>query len=149
MNDAYQTIKKNQDRKDITFQIAPSKASIDSAREILSSQGKSTNKLPDIPVFFATGNTDGTDGLLTLTQNGKQFIPYFFDLKDLQTLVNKAMQAQPNAINTTKMQVTSLSQVLDLITSTKNGKPNPETQRFTFVPSRSAFEYVKQNGSSK
>ncbi|MBD2152539.1 hypothetical protein H6F44_20805 [Pseudanabaena sp. FACHB-1277] len=149
LTEAYQTIKKNQDRKDITFQITPSKSSLDSAREILPSQGKFANKLPNIPVFFATGNTNGTNGLLTLTIDGKQTVPYFFDLKDLQSLLNKAMQAQPNVSNSTKIQVTSLYYVLDLMVDAKNGKPNPETERFEFVPSRSAFEYIKQNSSSK
>jgi len=149
LTEAYQTIKKNQDRKDITFQITPSKSSLDSAREILPSQGKFANKLPNIPVFFATGNTNRTNGLLTLTIDGKQTVPYFFDLKDLQSLLNKAMQAQPNVSNSTKIQVTSLYYVLDLMVDAKNGKPNPETERFEFVPSRSAFEYAVQKGSSK
>jgi hypothetical protein len=149
LTDAYQTIKKNQDRKDITFQITPSKSSLDSAREILPSQGKFANKLPNIPVFFAIGNTNGTNGLLTLTQDGKQFVPYFFDLKDLQSLINRAMQAQPNTVNSTKVQVTSLYYVIDSMIETKNGKPNPETERFEFIPSRSVFEYINQNSSSK
>jgi hypothetical protein len=149
LTEAYQTIKKNQDRKDITFQITPSKSSLDSAREILPSQAKFANKLPNIPVFFATGNANGTNGLLTLTIDGKQTVPYFFDLKDLQSLLNKAMQAQPNVSNSTKIQVTSLYYVLDLMVDAKNGKPNPETERFEFVPSRSAFEYAVQKGSSK
>ena len=149
LTEAYQTIKKNQDRKDITFQITPSKSSLDSARELLPSQAKFANKLPNIPVFFATGNANGTNGLLTLTIDGKQTVPYFFDLKDLQSLLNRAIQAQANVDNSTKIQVTSLYYVLDLMVDAKNGKPNPETERFEFVPSRSAFEYAVQKGSSK
>lgn len=145
MNDAYDVIKKNQDKKDIAFQIVPAKSSIDSARTILTSQGKPADKLPNVPVFFATGGKDKDEGLLTLEQNGKQLVPFFFDQKDLQSLIDRAKQQQPNVASSTKIQVTSLFQVLDSMVATKTNKPNPDTERFTFVPSRNAFEYVLKN----
>jgi len=145
MNDAYEVIKKNQDKKEIAFQIVPAKASVDSARTILTSQGKPADKLPNVPVFFATGGKDKDQGLLTLEQNGKQLVPFFFDQKDLQTLIDKAKQQQPDVASATKIQVTSLFQVLDSMVTTKDTKANPDTERFTFVPARNAFEYVVKN----
>ncbi len=145
MNDAYDVIKKNQNKKEITFQIVPAKASVESAKTILTSQGKPADKLPNVPVFFATGGKAKDQGLLTLEQNGKQLVPFFFDQKDLQGLIDKAKQQQPDVANATKIQVTSLFQVLDSMVTTKDNKPNPDTERFTFVPSRSAFEYVVKN----
>jgi len=35
--------------------------------------------------------------------------------------------------------------VLDSMVATKDNKPSPDTERFTFVPSRVAFEYVVKN----
>jgi hypothetical protein len=145
MNDAYEVIKKNQDKKDIAFQIVPAKASIESARTILTAQGKPADKLPNVPVFFAIGGKDKDQGLLTLEQNGKQLVPFFFDQKDLQSLIDRAKQQQPDVASATKIQVTSLFQVLDSMVATKDNKPSPYTERFTFVPSRSAFEYVVKN----
>lgn len=145
MNDAYEVIRRNQNKKDIAFQIVPAKASLDSARTILTSQGKAADKLPNVPVFFATGGKDKNEGLLTLEQNGKQLVPFFFDQKDLQSLIDRAKQQQPNVASSTKIQVTSLFQVLDSMVATKNNRPNPDTERFTFVPSRNAFEYVLKN----
>jgi len=145
MNDAYEVIKKNQDKKEVAFQIVPAKASIDSARTILTSQGKPADKLPNVPVFFATGGKDKEQGLLTLEQNGKQLVPFFFDQKDLQSLIDRAKQQQPDVAGATKIQVTSLFQVLDSMVTTKDNKPAADTERFTFVPSRSAFEYVVKN----
>lgn len=145
MNDAYDVIKKNQDKKEIAFQIVPAQASVDSARTILTSQGKPADKLPNVPVFFATGGKDKDQGLLTLEQNGKQLVPFFFDQKDLQSLIDRAKQQQPDVASSTKIQVTSLFQVLDSMVATKENKPNPDTERFTFVPSRNAFEYVVKN----
>ncbi|AFY72364.1 Tic22-like family [Synechococcus sp. PCC 7502] len=145
MNDAYKVIKKNQTNKQIAFQIVPAKASMDSARTILVSEGKPTDKLPNVPVFFATGGKNKDQGLLTIAQNGKQIVPFFFDQKDLQTLIDNAKKQQPDVANTSKIQVTSLFQVLDSMVTTKDKKPKPETEKFTFIPARAALEYVVKN----
>jgi hypothetical protein len=143
MNEAIQVIKKNDDKK-IAFQIVPSKSSIDSARSILSAQGKPVDKLPNLPVFFATGGKDKEQGLLTIEQNGKQLVPFFFDQTDLQTMIDRAKQQQPNMATETKIQVTSLLQVIDSMV-TKDNKANPDAERFTFIPSKAAFKYILEN----
>jgi Tic22-like family len=145
MNDAYQVIKQNETNKKVAFQIVPSKSSIDSARTILTSQGKPAEQLPSVPVFFATGGKDKDQGLLTLEQEGKQYVPFFFDQKDLQTLIDRAQKQQPDLAKNTKVQVTSLFQVLDSMVGKKDAKPASESERFTFVPSRTAFEYTLEN----
>lgn len=147
MSEAIQLIKKNNDKK-IAFQIVPSKSSIDSAKSILSAQGKPTDKLPNLPVFFAIGGKDKDQGLLTVEQNGKQLVPFFFDQKDLQGLIDRAKQQQPNVAVDTKIQVTSLLNVIDSMV-TKDNKPNPEADKFMFVPSRAALEVaLKQQPKS-
>ncbi len=143
MNEAIQVIKKNDDKK-IAFQIVPSKSSIDSARSILSAQGKPVDKLPNLPVFFATGGKDKEQGLLTIEQNGKQLVPFFMDQKDLQAMIDRAKQQQPNMASNTKIQVTSLLQVIDSMV-TKDNKANPDAERFTFIPSKAAFQYILSN----
>ncbi len=145
MNDAYDVIKKNQDKKEIAFQIVPAKESVDSARTILVAQGRPSEKIPNVPVFFAVGGKDKDQGLLTLEQNGKQLVPFFFDQKDLQSLIDRAKKQQPDVAGASKIQVTSLFQVLDSMVTTKDNKPNPDTERFTFVPSRNAYKYVVDN----
>jgi Tic22-like family len=143
MNEAIQVIKKNDDKK-IAFQIVPSKASIDSARSILSAQGKPVDKLPNLPVFFATGGKDKEQGLLTIEQNGKQLVPFFMDQSDLQAMIDRAKAQQPNMATNTKIQVTSLLQVIDSMVS-KDNKANPDAERFTFIPSKAAFQYILAN----
>lgn len=145
MNDAYDVIKKNQNKKEIVFQIVPDKASMNSARTILVSQGKPADKVPNVPVFFATGGKGKEQGLLTIEQNGKQLVPFFFDQKDLQNLIDKAKKQQPDVAKASKIQVASLFQVLDSMVTTKDNKPKPDTERFTFVPARNAIKYVIDN----
>ncbi len=143
LNVAYDVIKKNEKNKDVAFQIVPSRTSLESARTILTAGGKAPERLPAIPVFFATGGKD-KQGLLTLEQDGKQFVPFFFEQKDLQGLLDRAKQERQAAVVDTSIQVTSLFQVLDSMV-TKGNNSNPDAERFTFVPGRTAFEYVVKN----
>jgi hypothetical protein len=150
MNEAYQVIKENKDKK-VVFQFIPSKSSVDSARTILTAQGIAADKIPNVPVFFATGGQAQNQGLLTMSidQNGKkeQIVPFFLDQADLQNLLDRAKKEQPDVAKSTKIQVTSLFQVLDSMV-TKDNKPNPDVERFQFVPSRTAFEYILQNNQA-
>ena len=147
MQDAYQIIKSNTEKK-IAFQIIPDKASIDSARSILTAQGKPADKLPSVPVFFAVSGKDKQAGLLTIEQNGKQLVPFFFDPKDLQGLIDRVKTQQPEIASTTKIQVTSLSQVLESMITNAN-KPNPDAEKFIFVPSRTAVEQISPPPSTQ
>jgi hypothetical protein len=146
MNDAYKVIQDNQDQA-IAFQIVPSQTSLASARQILTQQGQAADQLPNVPVFFATGGEDGQDGgLLTLDQDGQQIVPFFFEQKDLEGLIARARQQQPDVASGTKIQVTSLFQVLDSMIADQDAQTR-DTERFTFVPSREAFEYVIENSA--
>jgi hypothetical protein len=147
MNDAYQVIRQNKEKK-VLFQFIPAKASIDSARTILTAQGVAADKIPVVPVFFAIGGQDKSQGLLTMSidQNGKkeQVVPFFLDKTDLQNLLDRASKDQPDITKATKIQVASLFQVLDSMVA-KDNKPNPEVDRFQFVPSRTSFDYIIKN----
>lgn len=146
MNDAYKVIQDNQDEA-IAFQIVPSQTSLDSARKILADQGKPADQLPNVPVFFATGGQDENgEGLLTLQQEGQQIVPFFFEQKDLEGLIDRARQQQADVAQGTEIQVTSLFQVLDSMIADEDAATR-DTERFTFVPSREAFEYVIENSA--
>ena len=150
MKDAYKVIRENRDKK-VKFQFIPAKTSIDSARMLLSSQGVGADKVPNVPVFFAIGGQGNTQGLLTMLIDIKgrkeQAVPFFLDLQDLQDLLNRASKDQPQVTGATKIQVTSLFQVLDSMVSKDNSKA--EVERFQFVPSRSSFEYILRNSPQK
>ena len=147
MNDAYQVIRQNKDKK-VVFQFIPTKASVESARTILTSQGVSADKIPNVPVFFAIGGQANSQGLLTMSieQNGKkeQVVPFFLDQSDLQNLLDRASKDQPDVTKATKIQVASLFNVLESMVS-KDDKANPEVDRFQFVQSRTSFEYILKN----
>jgi len=144
MHDAYKVIRENKDKK-ITFQFVPSKASLESARTLLTTGGKAPEQLPSVPVFFAVNGTGPQDGLLTIEQQGKQFVPFFFEQNDLKSMIDNAAKGQPNIAKTAKIQVTSLFQVLDSMVTNDKNKPSPEVEKFTFIPSRAAYEWIIKN----
>ena len=149
MSDALQLIRQNKDKK-VVFQFRPAKASVDSTRTILTAQGVAADKIqiPVVPVFFAIGGAANNQGLLTMSidQNGKkeQVVPFFLDKSDLQNLLDRASKDQPEITKVTKIQVTSLFDVMGSMVS-KDNKPNPEVDSFQFVPSRTSFEYILKN----
>jgi hypothetical protein len=148
MKEALKLMQENKDKK-VVFPFIPSKSSIDSARTILTSQGVAADKIPNIPVFFATGGKAESQSLLTMSrtdQNGKQeqIVPFFLDKADLQNELDIANKVQPDVVKATKIQVTSLFRVLDLMI-TKDNKPNPDVERFNFIPSSNAVKYVQTN----
>jgi hypothetical protein len=151
MKDNYQAIRQNKN-KNIIFQFIPARESIEAARSIINSQRLSADKVPNVPVFYAIGGQGNSQGLLTMTidQNGakEQVVPFFLNLQDLQDLLNRASKDQPQVTEAVKIQVSSLFQVLDSMVS-KDNKPNPEVERFQFVPSRSSYEYVLRNRPQK
>lgn len=147
MNDAYRVIKENKDKK-LSFQIVPSKSSLESARALLTVNGKPPEQLPNIPVFFAVGNTSGQEGLLTIEQQGKQFVPFFFEQSDLKNMIDNAAKGQPNIAKNAKIQVANLFNVLDSMVTTDKNKPSPDVEKFTFIPSRAAYEWIIKNQNS-
>ncbi len=144
MNDAYKVIRENKDKK-IAFQIVPSQTSLDSARTLLTAGGKPPAQLPNVPIFFAVSGNGPQDGLLTIEQQGKQFVPFFFEQNDLKSMIDNATKGQPNIAQTAKIQVTNLFQVLDSMVATEKNKPSSEVEKFTFIPSRAAYEWIIKN----
>lgn len=142
-NEAYKVIKANKD-KTLGFEFVPSRASLESARALVKAQGRNENDVPPLPVFFAVSGTGNQQGLLMIEAEGRQTVPFFFDQRDLQALLDRARQQQPNIARDARIQVTSLYQVIDSMI-TKDNKPNPEAAKFQFVPARTAFEYVMRN----
>ncbi len=148
MNDAFKVIRENKDRT-VSFQFIASRPNLEAARTLLTAGGKPPTQLPSVPVFFAVGGQGNNEGLLTMTfdQNGKreQVVPFFFDRTDLQNFIDRAKKDQPALAQTTRIQVTNLFSVLDSMVTKPNERPNPDVQRFQFVPARGAFEYAVKN----
>ncbi len=130
--------------ENIVFQFLPREDNVRSALEILRADGQQVQDFPGVPLFFAVGNGQNgqnNQGLLTIEQNGREVIPFFFDKGDLQALLDRLRQQQPNVVNATSIEVTTLGRV---ISSMLDRNANADAGRIALVPSRQAIESVRQ-----
>jgi Tic22-like family len=144
MHQAYDIKTKNKAKADtLIFEFLPPKQQIDAALAVLKQNGQNVKEFNDIPLFFATGGAD--KGLLTIEQGQNKAIPFYFSQSDLQSMLDQLKTRDPKLSSTTKMQVTTLSKIVDsLIKETGTG-----IQQITLVPDRSALQYAlqQQNGT--
>ena len=143
MHQAYDIKTKNKAKADtLIFEFLPPKQQIDAALAVLKQNGQNVKEFNDIPLFFATGGTD--KGLLTIEQGSNKAIPFYFNQSDLQSMLDQLKTRDPKLSSTTKMQVTTLSKIVDsLIKESGAG-----IQQITLVPDRAALQYAlqQQNG---
>ena len=152
MASVYKAIRENKDKK-LVLEVVPSRADFVSARTILIAQGIAADKVPMLPFLFFLAEGDKQNPVPSFNdanQNGKfdkgeaQYIQFFFDKSELQRSLDAQIKLQPDIAQKTKIQVTSLPFVLDIMMSKEN-KSNTELEIVTFVPSRASIEYIIKN----
>jgi hypothetical protein len=145
LRQAYEIKTKNKDKAaTLAFDFIPQKAQVDAALAILKQEGKDVKQFNDVPLFFAVGGAE--KGILTLEQGKEKIIPFYFNKQDLQVMLDDAKKNNMKLASSTKIQVTSLSQVME---SLLKDKSQTATQ-ITLVPDRAALQYaVQQQGGQK
>ena len=145
MRQAYDLKSQNKDKAEsLVFYFLPSKQQIDDAVAVLKQNGQDVKQVNDIPLFYGTGSKD--KGLLTIEQGTNKVIPFFFNKKDLQGMLDQLKQKDPKLSSTVKIEVTSLSKVLDSLFKENSAG----IQQITLFPDRSALQFVlDQKNNSK
>jgi len=137
LRQAYELAKKNESKKDeLAFEFVPEKKDVDAALAVLKQNGKTVKQFNGVPLFYAADAK--SQGFLTIEANKSKMIPFYFDQKDLQGMLQQLKQQNPKLAATTKIQVTSLGQVLDSMLK----QDGEEVKQVTLIPSRAALEYV-------
>jgi Tic22-like family len=137
MRQAYDLKTKNKDKAEsLVFEFLPPKQQIDDAVAVLKQNGQDVKQFNDIPLFYSTGGKD--KGLLTIEQGTNKVIPFYFNKKDLQGMLDQLKQKDPKLSSTVKIEVTSLSKILDSLLK-ENGAG---IQQITLVPDRSALQFA-------
>ena len=122
----------------LDFAYVPSKQQVDTAVSLLKQQGgQQPQQFNGTPLFVARGGKE--KGYLTIQQNGKSIIPMFFNKEELQGLLDRFKQQQPDMATSIEIQVLNLEGLMEVL-RTKN---DPQLDQIVLVPPQQSIEFVK------
>jgi hypothetical protein len=121
-------------RVDILY--VPNQNQVKTALNLAQKTEPSLKQFNGVPLFFAKVSKKGTY-LTVLGKNSKPVVPLFFDRDQLQPMIDKFKQQQPNA--NVEVQVLTLENALDGMRS----KNDPFYDSLLFGPSREGLEVLR------
>jgi hypothetical protein len=121
----------------LEFDYIPNEEQVENAENILG-----TTEFEGVPLFIARQNTEN-GGYLTIQQDGEQIIPTFFNLEDLQGMLDNFENQQPDLIASVVTEVISLEALLEAFTT----DDNIFLDRITLIPPRETVEFLRDSGS--
>lgn len=121
----------------IVFDYVPARAQVQSALQVLQNNGESVDKFSGVPLFLATGGAE--NGYLTIQQGNNQVIPLFFQKEQLQTMLNRLREQQPDLAASVKIQVVNLEGVIHLLETSNDQQLN----QIVLVPPQESIDYIR------
>lgn len=138
--EVYQMDKANQNKPDeLEIAYVPMKQQVDAAVALLKQQGQQVNQFNGVPMFVATGGPE--KGYLTIQQGEQSIIPIFFNKDDLQTMVARFQQQQPDLAGQVQIKVVDLEGVIE----TLQKSDDPQLNQLVLIPPRETIEYLRAN----
>ena len=98
-------------------------------------------RFPGVPLFVATNSEN--NGYLTLEQNGRKVVPFFFRLEDLNTTLETFRRQSPTnpALNNINIEVSTLGQVINVLKSSAADEQEL-AERIRLIPSGETMRYI-------
>ncbi|HIK54069.1 MAG TPA: hypothetical protein IGS37_02745 [Synechococcales cyanobacterium M55_K2018_004] len=125
----------------IQFSFVPSQQDLEAAQQVLRSTGgqNANQNFQGTPLFIA--RSSGQDGgYLTVRQGERQVVPLYFRREDLQAMIDRLRQQQPDMANRVTVQVTTLEGVIQMLQNSNNQQ---EMQMLFLVPPRESIEFIR------
>ncbi|WP_421656988.1 Tic22 family protein [Leptothermofonsia sp. ETS-13] len=136
--EVYQLNLDNKGKPDgLGFAFVPSQQQVASATSLLKQSGQQVQQFNGTPLFVARGGKE--KGYLTIQDGNKTVIPMFFKKEELQALLDKFKQQQPNLASTVEIQVLNLEGLIQVLQE----KNDPQLTQIVLVPSQESIEYVR------
>jgi nickel transport protein len=136
--EVYQLDQQSQNQPNgLDFAYIPVQQQVQSAQQLLG-QGQ---EFRGVPLFVAKGGQEG--GYLTIQQEGQQVIPFFFDKEQLQNLVNRFKEQQPNLASSVQIQVVPLEGIINTLQT----QDNPQLEQILLIPSQESLQFLRQSSS--
>lgn len=122
----------------LEFAFVPMREEVESALTVLEQRGQNPEEFQGVPLFMARAETD-EGGYLTVQQGEEQVIPVFFKFEDLQLMLNRLSQEQPELASGMIVQVINLENLIE----TFQASDNPELERLQLIPPRESIDFVR------
>nr|WP_255552692.1 Tic22 family protein [[Phormidium] sp. ETS-05] len=137
--DVYQMERANpaQGAQQLAFDYVPVRQQVDSALAVLEANGQQVEQFNGVPLFLATGGQG--NGYLTIQQGEQQVIPLFFNKEDLQGMLDRLRQQDPNLAQTVNIKVVNLRGLIKLLQESNDEQLN----KIVLIPSRETIEYLQ------
>lgn len=137
LGEVYKLNKDNRSKPgNLAFAFIPAQQQVQSAQALMTQSGQQ-QPFQGTPLFVARGGQDG--GYLTVQENNQQIIPFFFEKEQLQVMVERFKQQQPQLAATIKIQAVPLEGVLQTL-QTKN---DAQLNNIVLVPSKESIDYLR------
>jgi nickel transport protein len=138
LGEIYQISQANKDKpNEVQFAYVPAPQQVQSAKTVIQQTGQQVNEFNGVPLFLARGGPE--NGYLTIQRGQQEVIPLFFNKEELQAMVERFKQQQPNVTTAIKIEVVNLESVLEAL-RTEN---DPFLSQLILVPSRESLEFVR------
>jgi hypothetical protein len=138
LGEVYRLDQNNQNQADsLNFTYVPSQSEVESAKTILSQDGKQYQG--GVPLFVAKGGQD--NGYLTIEKDAQQVIPFFFEKKQLESVVEKFKQQKPELADTVNIEVVLLEGVIDTLQKSDDAMLN----KIVLVPTTESIEFIRES----
>lgn len=143
LGEVYQLERTNKSKPDrLDFAFVPMQQQVDSAVALLKQGGQSNAQFNGVPLFLARGGQE--KGYLTIQRKNpqgkdEQVIPVFFKKEELQNMLERFKQQQPNLASTIEIQVVNLEGVIE----TLQKSDNPQLGQIVLIPPQESLEFVR------
>jgi hypothetical protein len=121
----------------LTFAFIPVQQQVQTAQTLMGQGGQQGQQFQGTPLFVARGGQE--NGYLTIQDNGKQVIPFFFEKEQLQQLVDRFKQQKPDMASTVKVEAVTLEGVIQTLQTSNN----QQLQNLVIVPSQESISFLR------
>ncbi len=130
------------DGQKLKFAYVPIRRQVESAKALLKQNGQEVSQFNGVPLFIAKGGPD--NGYLTIQRGEQQVIPMFFNKEDLQGMLDRAKNQQPDIFSKVEIEVVNLEGVIDAL----QNDDDPFLEKIIFIPPRESLEFVQKQQQS-
>ncbi len=138
LGDVYTLSQESQSKPNgLDFAYVPVQQQVDAAVAVLKATGQPVQQFNGVPLFVARGGKENS--YLTIQQGNQQVIPFFFDKEQLQVMLDRFKQQQPDMANTVQIQVVNLEGVIETLKKSTDQGLNS----IVLVPSRESIKFLR------